>query len=107
MREVEMPSERLQKLRELGLVECICLLVQKVGLSPAVLQKEHFVRGNPGSLRSSVKLCFCRPTHRVGLPVTQVENVNAMRRTDSGKARAKQQHQGGCLQFWQTEQQAA
>lgn len=36
MREVEMPSERLQKLRELGLVECICLLVQKVGLSPAM-----------------------------------------------------------------------
>lgn len=35
-------------------------------------------------------LC-CRPTHRVGIPVTQVENVDA-RRTGSGKTRAKQQH---------------
>lgn len=47
MREVEMPSERLQKLRELGLVECICLLVQKVGLSPASASKGALHKGLP------------------------------------------------------------
>lgn len=47
MREVEMPSESLQKLRELELVECICLLVQKVGLSPASASKEALCKGQP------------------------------------------------------------
>lgn len=67
IRELEMCNERLQKLREIGTVACICLLLphcesQKVGFSLASASKEGSVRGKLGSLRTSVMDLCCRPT---------------------------------------------
>lgn len=85
MHEVKMPKEGMQRLGEVGMLRWIYLLLPHRG-RPFPNQFFKLVRDNPGSLRSSVLLLCYSSTLRVGIPVTQVENINAVR-TGSGKTK--------------------